>query len=75
VLQFASSNLSWRHEEMIRAGGSHDYGEYLPHLTLTYEAPAGLDLDAIKPFTGELRFGPELFEPLDLDWKSKIEEA
>ena len=60
---------------MVRAGGSHDYGEYLPHVTLTYAAPDGLDLDTLKPYTGELRFGPEEFEPLDLDWKSKIEEV
>ncbi|MFC0305182.1 phage portal protein [Rhizorhabdus histidinilytica] len=75
VLLFASSELSWRHESMVRAGGSHDYGDYQPHVTLTYEAPAGIDLDAIKPFTGRLLFGPELFEPLDLDWKSKVTEA
>lgn len=75
VLQFASSGLSWRHEEMVRKGTSHDWPDYLPHVTITYEAPAELDLAAIKPFTGELRFGPEIFEPLDLDWKSKIEEA
>lgn len=54
---------------------SHDFDEYLPHVTITYDAPEGLDLEAIKPFTGELRFGPEIFEPLDLDWKSKIGEA
>jgi hypothetical protein len=47
----------------------------LPHVTLTYEAPADLDLTAILPYTGELRFGPEIFAPLDEDWKSKIEEA
>lgn len=75
VLQFASWALQSRHDDMVRAGGSHDYDEYLPHVTITYRAPDGLDLTKVKPFAGELRFGPELFEPLDLDWKSKIEEA
>jgi phage-related protein (TIGR01555 family) len=75
VLQFASWSLSSRHDDMVRAGASHDYAEYIPHVTLSYALPEGVDLDAIKPFTGELRFGPELFEPLDDDWKSKIEEA
>ncbi|ABD27154.1 conserved hypothetical protein [Novosphingobium aromaticivorans DSM 12444] len=74
VLQFASWSLQSRHDEMVRAGASHDYPEYLPHVTLTYQAPEGIDLEAIKPFSGELRFGPEVFEPLDLDWKSKITE-
>jgi len=75
VLQFASWNLASRHDDMVRGGASHDYPEYLPHVTITYSAPAGLDLEAVRPFTGELAFGPEIFEPLDLDWKGKINEA
>lgn len=75
ILQFASWALQNRHSDMVRAGGSHDYDEYLPHVTLTYDAPADFDLAVIKPYTGELRFGPEEFEPLDLDWKSKITES
>lgn len=73
VLLFASDDLSWRHRGMVEAGASHDYDEYQPHVTLTYDA-GNVDLDTIKPYAGELRFGPELFEPLDLDWKSKITE-
>lgn len=73
VLLFASDDLSWRHRGMVEAGASHDYDEYQPHVTLTYDA-GDVDLDTIKPFTGELRFGPELFEPLDLDWKQKVTE-
>lgn len=74
VLQFASWSLVSRHNDMVRAGASHDFEDYLPHVTITYSAPEGLDLDAIKPFAGELRFGPEIFSPLDEDWKAKIEE-
>lgn len=75
VLLFASSDLTWRHRGMIEVGASHDFDDYTPYVTISYDAPADLDLDEIKPFTGELRFGPEIFEPLDLDWKSKITEA
>lgn len=75
VLLFASSELIWRHRSMVEAGASHDYDEYQPHVTLTYEAPADLDLETIKPFSGKLLFGPELFEPLDLGWKEKVVEA
>lgn len=75
VLQFASWSLVSRHDDMVRAGASHDFDEYLPHVTITYSAPDGLDLETIKPFTGEMAFGPEIFEPLDLDWKSKVSEA
>lgn len=74
VLLFASWSLTSRHNEMVEAGGSHDFPEYQPHVTLSYSAE-GVDLEQVKPFTGELRFGPELFEPLDLDWKSKIGEV
>lgn len=73
VLMFASSDLAYRHQSMVEAGASHDFAEYQPHVTLTYEA-GDVDLEAIKPFAGKLVFGPEIFEPLDLDWKSKIKE-
>ena len=74
VLQFASWALESRHREMVEAGGSHDWPEYLPHVTLSYQA-GDVELETLVPYSGELRFGPEIFEPLDLDWKSKIEEA
>lgn len=75
VLLFSSWSLTSRHNEMVAAGASHDYAEYQPHVTISYGVPEGVDIDAIKPFAGELRFGPELFEPLDLDWKSRVTEA
>lgn len=67
VLRFASSDLNYRHESMIERGASSDYPEYKPHVTLSYDVPADFDISTIKPFDGELRFGPELFEPLRLD--------
>jgi hypothetical protein len=33
VLLFGSSALSWRHEDMVRNGASHDFDEYQPHVT------------------------------------------
>lgn len=72
VLQFASWALDSRHRQMVEAGGSHDWPEYLPHVTISYDGPE--ELPSV-PYQGELRFGPEVFEDLDLDWKSKIEEA
>jgi phage-related protein (TIGR01555 family) len=64
VLLFSSSSLSWRHEEMKRNGASFDFDEYQPHVTITYQAPAGLDLAKVEPFRGKLVFGPEIFEEL-----------
>jgi hypothetical protein len=74
VLQFASWSLQSRHNDMVQAGASHDWPEYLPHVTISYEA-GDIDLETIKPYAGELRFGPEIFEPLDPDWKAKVTEA
>ncbi|MEV5031628.1 DUF1073 domain-containing protein [Sphingobium sp. LMC3-1-1.1] len=74
VLLFASWELESRHRSMVDAGGSHDFGDYHPHVTLSYEVPADVVLAAIKPYAGALEFGPELFEPLDLDWKRKVTE-
>lgn len=64
VLQFASAPLAWRHQDAERAGASYDYDEYLPHVTITYEAPADMQIANIVPYKGELRFGPEIFEPI-----------
>ncbi len=75
VLLFASSELTWRHETIAReAGASWDYNEYQPHVTLTYEAPEGLDVAAVEPYQGKLVFGPEIFEEIADDWSAGITE-
>jgi hypothetical protein len=72
VLLFAGSRLSWRHEEIIRAGASWDFPEYQPHITIAYgEAP---DLAAIEPYRGKIVLGPEIFAEVDEDWKPKVVE-
>ena len=75
VLLFNSSTLAWRHEQIKRAGASHDFDEYQPHVTITYAKPDGLDLANVEPYRGKLVFGPEIFEELDEDWASKLAEA
>jgi phage-related protein (TIGR01555 family) len=59
VLMFASSQLCWRHEEIVRAGASHDFDDYQPHISLT---KADVDLSAIEPYRGAIVLGPEVFE-------------
>jgi phage-related protein (TIGR01555 family) len=71
VLLFSSSSLSWRHEEMVRQGASHDFDEYQPHVTITYDG-GDIDLSDVEPYRGELRFGPEIFEEVDDDWSAKL---
>lgn len=75
VLLFNSSDLSWRHEAIRRdAGASWDYPEYQPHVTITY-AGSEVDLDKVEPYRGKLIFGPEIFQELDEDWSSRLQEA
>ncbi len=71
VLLFGSSDLCWRHEQLMRSlNASHDFESYQPHVTITYAAPADLDLDKVEPYRGKLLFGPEIFEDLGTEQAS-----
>jgi hypothetical protein len=61
VLMFASSQLYWRHREIVEAGASHDFPDYTPHVSLT-ESP--VDLSGVEPYRGRIVLGPEIFEEL-----------
>lgn len=74
VLLFNSSELAWRHMSIIEAGASWDWPEYQPHITFTYE-PGSVDLSKVDPYRGAIEFGPEIFEELNTDWKSSIQES
>lgn len=74
VLLFAAAELSWRHDDMVASGASFDFDHYQPHVTISYSG-APEDLTKVEPYRGELRFGPEIFEELDEDWKSGVSEV
>lgn len=60
VLLFTSSQLSWRHESILRAADAqHNFPSYQPHISLTGEP---VDLSAVEPFRGKVVLGPEIFE-------------
>lgn len=59
VLLFASSNLTYRHQEILRAGATHDFPEFVPHISLT-KTP--IDLKDVEPYRGPIVLGPEVFE-------------
>jgi len=73
VLQFASSRLTWRHEDIKRLGAETDYPEFQPHVTISWSA-ANLDLSKIEPYTGKIMLGPEVFEEVKEDWQASIRE-
>lgn len=71
VLHFDSDEIRWRHESMRERGASWDYEGFHPHVTITYRAPEGLDLETVVPYAGKLVFGPEIFEPIQEDWSGQ----
>lgn len=73
VLTFASSALSWRHEDMKRNGASWDHPEYQPHVTISYAEDAP-DIANVEPWRGKIELGPEIFEEIKEDWKAGVTE-
>lgn len=73
VLQFAASELRWRHEAIKEAGASWDHPEYQPHITISYDDRR--PLDEIEPYQGEIVLGPEIFAEIDEDWQAKVKET
>jgi putative serine protease XkdF len=62
VLRFDSKLLDKRWRALRQLGASWDHEGYKPHITLSYKVPADFDLSKVKPYTGEILFGPERFE-------------
>lgn len=73
VQLFASNELNWRHGYALDLGGSSDYPEYQPHISISLQAGA-VDLVNIKPWTGPIVLGPEVYEEIDnsKDWREKV---
>jgi len=65
VLQFASSRLAWRHEDIVRMGAEVDFPEYQPHVTIEYGFTG--DLSAVEPYQGRIVLGPEVFSEVKED--------
>lgn len=72
VLQFASSRLTWRHEDIKRMGAHTDYPDYQPHVTISWKFDG--DISAIEPYRGAIKLGPEIFEEVDDNWRAKVSE-
>lgn len=63
VLFLDSPELTRRHQELMAKGGTHDFAEYTPHLTVSYNA-GHIDLKKLPPLGLILLLGKEYSEEL-----------
>lgn len=76
VLHFASSELSWRHEDIKRKTGAEwSFPSFEPHISIVYEGAGDMDLSKVKPFTGRIELGPEIFEEFVDSWRPDTKDA
>lgn len=74
VLLIAAPELEWRHRSVILEGGTHDYPEYQPHITVGFTSEWNFDPDKYEPYQGEIILGPERFEEVK-EWSYFNKEA
>jgi hypothetical protein len=74
VLAIKSDALNSRWQEFRDAGASWDWPDYSPHITITLNTK-GVDISNIKPYTGEIKYGPEVFEPIKENWQDEATES
>ncbi len=76
VLMFTSNRLRERWAELVDAGASWDFPQYISHVSLSFENEIPLNtLKHMIPYTGELIFGGEIFQEIEKDWSDGIEEV
>jgi len=73
VQKFYNKSLERRWKELCDGGCSWDHDGYHPHITITWKL-GDIDLAKIEPYKGDIVLGPEIFEKLDEDWKTKVTE-
>lgn len=71
VLMFTATELQWRHQQMVAEGAVDNHGEFIPHVTISYERSA-VDLSKVEPYRGKLVFGPERFEEYVENWRPTL---
>lgn len=70
VIRFDDKYFHDRFLQAKAAGASYDYGEYKPHVTISYDVD-DFDYTKLKPPELPMIFGSEEHSPLDEDWKPK----
>jgi hypothetical protein len=70
VLVLEAPELAELHKELIGMGGTHDFPDYTPHVTLNYSFSSVYDVEALPVPSFELEVERVISEPLNLDWNS-----
>ena len=72
VLLLDAPELSELHDRLIEQGGTHDYPEYNPHVTLSFQVSENLNINKFP--VPPLIFVPSelCYEPLDPVWKHGV---
>lgn len=75
VLKLDAPDLVKRHKDLMKEhGATYDFDEYIPHVTLSYDAP-DFDLDDLDPDDlGTLVVVEEYSEDIDPDFKNDRKE-
>lgn len=68
VILLDAPNLCEYHNKLIQAGGTHDFPDYVPHISVTYYADKDIDLSWRKLPDFELEIYGIMMCPLDLNW-------
>ncbi len=72
VIKLASPALVDAHKKLISLGGSHDFPDYHPHLTISYNVDPGFDLSKLKLPKIKLKPKAVYIKPLDVNWASNL---
>ena len=75
VMLLDASSLINIHNFLIEHGAEHDYDDYIPHITLSYDVPKDFDLSSLT--LPDFCFIPNeiKFEPLNLNWSLQSAES
>jgi uncharacterized protein len=75
VLSFASSSLTWRHEDIKwRTEAATSYPNYQPHLSLALvDTLTAAEIRELEPWTGPIELGVEIFEEANIAYATAAE--
>lgn len=73
TLGFDCAEMHNRHHALRKEGATHDFPDFQPHITLSYDAENDYDHLSLPHYSGPLKFHQEYSEPLNLEFvKTKV---